>query len=173
MNVLTAEGLSLEPQTTTHAEEMFAVLSDPALYEFENAPPASCEWLRERYRKLESRRSPDGNELWLNWVIRLPGSQLIGFVQATAAADGNCAIAYMLASAFWGRSLARRSVETMIAELADEYAVHTLWASFKAANQRSRRLLERLDFHAATPAEFRQRFVEADELLMSRAARAT
>ena len=33
--------LTLEPLTAAHAEEMFAVLSDPAIYEFENKPPAS------------------------------------------------------------------------------------------------------------------------------------
>ena len=31
-----------------HADEMFVVLSDPAIYEFENAPPASADALRER-----------------------------------------------------------------------------------------------------------------------------
>ena len=33
--------LVLEPQVAAHADEMFIVLSDPAIYEFENAPPGS------------------------------------------------------------------------------------------------------------------------------------
>jgi hypothetical protein len=78
----------LEPQTVAHAEEMFEVLSDPAIYEFENEPPESLEWLRERYRKLETRRSADGTQHWLNWVIRLPTSELAGYVQATVHPDG-------------------------------------------------------------------------------------
>jgi hypothetical protein len=56
---------------------MFAVLCDPAIYEFENEPPPSVEWLRARFAKLESRRSPDGEEQWLNWVVRLPSSELV------------------------------------------------------------------------------------------------
>ncbi len=79
----------------------------PAIYEYENAPPASIEWLRARFTKLEARQSPDGSQQWLNWVIRLPTSELIGYVQATVHADGHAAIAYELCSQYWGRGLAR------------------------------------------------------------------
>src|SRR5438046_61536 len=88
MRVIETGSLTLEPQTAAHAEEMFAVLSDPAIYEYENEPPPSLEWLRARFTKLESRRSPNGREQWLNWVIRLPTSELIGYVQATLHPDG-------------------------------------------------------------------------------------
>ena len=72
MNTLAAGMLILEPQAVEHAAEMFQVLSDPAIYEFENSPPQSSAWLEERFKKLESRASPDGMQHWLNWVIRLP-----------------------------------------------------------------------------------------------------
>ena len=72
MHVIETGSLTLEPQTAAHAEEMFAVLSDPAIYEHENEPPPSLEWLRARFAQLESRRSANGQEQWLNWVIRLP-----------------------------------------------------------------------------------------------------
>jgi hypothetical protein len=83
MRTLETAALTLEPQRAQHAAEMFAVLSDPAIYEYENQPPASLEALRRRYAALESRRSPDGREQWLNWVIRLPAGEPIGYVQAT------------------------------------------------------------------------------------------
>lgn len=41
----------LEPQVAAHASEMFDVLSDPAIYEFENEPPPSEAWLVERYAR--------------------------------------------------------------------------------------------------------------------------
>src|SRR4030081_2543719 len=72
MNTVETGGLTLEPQTAAHAQEMFAVLSDPAIYEYENEPAPSLEWLRARFTELESRLSPNGQEQWLNWVIRLP-----------------------------------------------------------------------------------------------------
>ena len=116
MRVITTDHLTLEPQTAAHAEEMFAVLSDPAIYEYENEPPQSLEWLRTRFTKLETRLSADGDEQWLNWVIRLPTSELIGYVQATVRREGRAAIAYELSSAYWGRGLARQAVQAMISE---------------------------------------------------------
>jgi RimJ/RimL family protein N-acetyltransferase len=155
--------LTLEPQCAVHAGAMFAVLSDPAIYAYENAPPASLEWLRKRFAALEGRRSRDGLEQWLNWVLRQRTGELIGYVQATVGAEGRAYIAYELASAHWGRGLAREAVEALIDELASHDRVHTLAAVFKRANTRSRRLLERLGFGpATTPAE------AADEDLMQR-----
>jgi RimJ/RimL family protein N-acetyltransferase len=102
---------------------MFAVLSDPAIYQHEGAPPPSLEWLRARFAKLELRASPEGDERWLNWVIRLPTSELIGFVQATVGPDGRAAVAYVLSSRHWGRGLARQAVQAIILELTEYYQV--------------------------------------------------
>jgi RimJ/RimL family protein N-acetyltransferase len=168
MRTIVGERLTLEPQTTAHADQMFIVLSDPAIYEYENAPPRSLEWLRERFAKLESRRSADESEQWLNWVIRLPTLELAGYVQATIYANGRAAIAYELASAYWGQSLARQAVQVMMAELGEQYGVHTLTAVFKRENARSRRLLERLGFALASAEAQTERNVEADELMMQR-----
>jgi [ribosomal protein S5]-alanine N-acetyltransferase len=168
MHVIETDGLTLEPQTAAHATEMFRVLSDPAIYEFENEPPASLEWLRARFAKLETRRSADGREQWLNWVIRVPTSDLIGYVQATVRPDGEAAIAYELSSAFWGRGLARQAVEAMIRELAANYEVRRLFAVFKSGNHRSMRLLERLGFSLASPDQHATHGVETDEVLMTR-----
>src|SRR6266705_7006287 len=117
MHLIQTASLTLEPQAATHAEEMFAVLGDPAIYEFENEPPPSLEWLRTRFTKLETRLSADGREQWLNWVIRVPTSELIGYVQATVRAGGRAAVAYELCSAYWGRGLGCGAVQAMISEL--------------------------------------------------------
>jgi RimJ/RimL family protein N-acetyltransferase len=166
MRALAAGGLTLEPQVAAHAAEMFSVLSDPAIYEYENEPPSSVQWLRERFTKLETRRSADGRELWLNWVVRLPSSELIGYVQATVHHNGRAAIAYVLSSNYWGRGLARKAVQAMITELVEHYQVRTLSAVLKRENHRSARLLERLGFQAASPELAAQVEVEPGELLM-------
>ena len=171
MHVIEAGSLTLEPQTAAHAEEMFAVLSDPAIYEYENEPPPSLEWLRVRFTQLESRRSADGQEQWLNWVIRLPTSELIGYVQATVDANGRAAIAYESSSAYWGRGLARQAVQAMISELVQRYQVRNLTAVFKRNNFRSMRLLERLGFSPASAERHRKHQVEPGELLMQREER--
>jgi RimJ/RimL family protein N-acetyltransferase len=168
MRVINTPTLTLEPQTVAHAEEMFAVLSDPAIYEYENAPPSSIEWLRVRFTKLESRQSADGQEQWLNWVIRLPTSELIGFVQATVRPNGTAGIAYVLVSAYWGRGLAHDAVAAMMTELIERYRVRTFSAVLKRENLRSVKLLARLGFSIASVVEHAEHQVPEDELLMYR-----
>jgi RimJ/RimL family protein N-acetyltransferase len=168
VNIIDTGTLRLEPQTASHADEMFVVLSDPAIYEHENQPPASLEWLRERFTRLETRRSADGRQQWLNWVIRLPSGELIGYVQATVLAGHRALIAYELGSAFWGRGLARRAVEAMIGELAERYGVRTLFAVLKRSNDRSLRLLKRLGFTPAPDGSRTELGAGPDEWLMQR-----
>jgi RimJ/RimL family protein N-acetyltransferase len=147
---------------------MFALLSDPKIYRYEGQPPASLEWLRERFQRLESRRSPDGREQWLNWVIRLPSGEPAGYVQATVHEDGRAAIAFVLGSKYWDRGLGRAAVTSMLAELRERHSVREATAVLKRVNARSRLLLERLGF-ASAPQEMRARLgVAEDEELMHR-----
>lgn len=169
MRQIEAAGLTLEPQTVAHAAEMFVVLSDPAIYEFENSPPLSPEWLANRFARLESRQSADGQQQWLNWVIRCHDGALIGYVQATITADQRAMIAYELGSAWWGRGFAFAAVSAMMDELAERYAVSGLSAILKDKNFRSRRLLERLGFALATQTQSSAARIDPDEILMLRA----
>ncbi len=158
--------LRLEPQTVAHADEMFAALSDPAIYEYENEPPVSLEWLRNRFARLESRQSTDGRQQWLNWVIRPPTGELIGYVQATVLPDQSALIAYELNSRHWGRGLAFAATQGMMTELTEQYGVSSFAAVLKEKNWRSRRLLERLGFIQASPAACVNRSIDPGELLM-------
>lgn len=170
MKIIHTDRIVLEPQVAGHAEEMFYVLSDPAIYEHENEPPASLDWLRNRFSKLETRRSTDGTEQWLNWVIRLSPSPLIGYVQATVFSDATAAIAYVLSSAFWRQGYASEAVQAMMTELTLQYQVHSFSAVLKQSNLRSLRLLNRLNFSRASPEAHVKANVEIDEVMMFRNA---
>jgi len=170
MRTLIATRCNLEPQVIAHAKEMFVVLSDLAMYEFENAPPLSESWLTERFAKLESRASGDGTERWLNWVIRLPSGELAGYTQATVQTDGVAYVAYELASKFWRRGIGSNAVSAMLQELASEYDVHTFLAVLKARNYRSLALLKHLEFHPGSPANVPDVSLEPDEVVMHRQA---
>lgn len=168
MRTVHAAGLSLEPQIAAHAGEMYAVLCDPAIYEFENEPPISEAWLRSRYARLESRISADGSEQWLNWVVRLPSQELAGFVQATVTSNGNAHIAYLLASRYWGRGIGQSAVTAMLNELWKHHGAPDFFATLKSRNLRSLALLRRLEFTMA-PAERVASFsIESDEIVLCR-----
>jgi RimJ/RimL family protein N-acetyltransferase len=143
----------LEPLTAAHAREMSRVLSDPAIYEFENSPPPSESALTERYRRLESRRSPDGREQWLNWVVRLPTGEAAGYVQATVPEASNprlAQVAYELSSAHWRQGIGYAAVSAMMRELQEHQAVACFVAVLKMVNHRSIRLLTALGFRRST-----------------------
>lgn len=168
MRLLHCPRCTLEPLRPAHAPAMFDVLSDPALYEYELDPPSSVEALQHRYALLELRGSPDGSELWLNWVLRLPGGALCGVVQATVLADGQAWVAYQLASAHWRQGIGSAAVRAMLQELADHHGVHTAVVALKAANFRSAALLRHLGFQPGLPAESNLGPIEDDEIAFHR-----
>jgi RimJ/RimL family protein N-acetyltransferase len=173
MRTLRTSLCTLEPLVVTHAHEMFRVLSDPAIYEFENQPPESEEWLARRYEALETRRSPDRSERWLNWVVRLPTGEPAGYVQATVLASGASHVAYELNSRFWRQGIGTSAVAAMLDELSSAHAVHTFVAILKAANYRSMGLLKRLGFSAASRIRAEEFRPGVDELVMIKIVRAS
>jgi ribosomal-protein-alanine N-acetyltransferase len=170
MRTHTSARCTLEPQVEAHAQEMFEVLSDPAIYEFERVPPPSVERLAAGYKRRESRQSDDGTEKWLNWVVRVNSGELAGYIQATVLPSGNSYIGYEFASRFWRQGLASACIRAASTELADHYAVHTLVAVVKAANYRSLGLLRRLGFKEATVEQASHFEAEHDEVVFLAAA---
>ena len=166
MNTLTADLCTLEPQVEAHAAEMFPVLCDPAIYEFEGEPPPSLERLAAGYRRKETRESPDGTEKWFNWVVRLDSGELAGYVQATVVANGRCYFGYEFASRFWRHGIATSALQAMFAELARHYGVRELIAVLKVANFRSSGLLRKLGFVEVPMQEQAQFEPEEGETVM-------
>jgi RimJ/RimL family protein N-acetyltransferase len=145
---------------------MFEVLTDPAIYEFENQPPPSESSLAARYATLETRQSPDGKQSWLNWVIRLPSGELAGHVQATLLGDGAAIIAYELASKWRCPGASTTAVAAVLTELELSYAVNLFVAVIKLRNHRSLGLLRKLGFQSACPEHVARFRTAMDEVLM-------
>lgn len=146
MQRLAGEGIVLEPQVAGHAAELYAVISDPSLYEFiDDKEPVSEAALRERLGRLESRLSGDGSEHWLNWVIRTEAGEVAGYVQATVTPDHAAEIAYVLGRAFWRRGIGFAACRLMIEELQRRYGVTRITATLDPANVASLALLKKLE----------------------------
>jgi RimJ/RimL family protein N-acetyltransferase len=152
---------------------MFTVLSDPAIYEFENAPPVTEHWLTKRYERLESRSSDDGTELWLNWVIRLHSGKLAGYVQATVLPDHTSYVAYELNSRYWRQGIGSTAVGAVLQELQAQYGVKVLVAVLKAKNYRSEGLLRKLGFQPGSQEQEAGHRDELVELVMVKSSAGT
>ena len=151
MQTLVTSELVLEPRVRAHAEAMFDVLGNPALYRYlDEAAPPSVDHLRRLYTRLEARLSPDSSQVWLNWVVRRPGLPLLGYVQATVMPNNTAWVGYVFSAQYWGRGYATQAVQAMLEHLVSDYGVRRFLASVDVANLRSTRLLQRLGFHEAS-----------------------
>jgi RimJ/RimL family protein N-acetyltransferase len=150
MTPIHTERLLLEPLLASHAEEMFPVLSDPAIYEWlDYGAPASAAYFQALYARLEAGRSPAGSEVWLNFLVRLKGGQAMGSVQATVYPGQKCYVGYVLASPYWGEGYAAEAMTALLSHLAQEHPTPVTLAVIEVGNFRSAALLRRLDFTAA------------------------
>jgi RimJ/RimL family protein N-acetyltransferase len=139
----------LEPVTPKHAARMFGGLRDERAYRYlEEAPPESVAELQARYELLAGQISPNGKEIWLNWMCKRRGEEFyVGYVQATVfKSDRTAQIAYHFFPAFWGQGLAREAVKAMIGAIGPLYQLREIRAYVDKRNHRSIRLVEALGF---------------------------
>ncbi|MFI6863326.1 GNAT family N-acetyltransferase [Streptomyces sp. NPDC050421] len=121
--------LDAEPLQVAHADEMAAVLADPALHAFTGGAPLPAQELRARYAR-QTAGSPDPDELWWNWVLRIRGEdRLAGYVQATVDVTGAQAeIAWVTGVEWQGRGYAKEAAKGLVAHLLGGGAVRTVVA---------------------------------------------
>jgi RimJ/RimL family protein N-acetyltransferase len=105
---LTTPRLELEPLTVDHASELAPLLDDQGLHAFVGGAPSTEAELRERYARQVVRRSPGGDEDWLNWVVRDRATHAaVGTLQATVRDGGRAAeLAWVIATSRQGEGLA-------------------------------------------------------------------
>ncbi|GHC50975.1 GNAT family N-acetyltransferase [Streptomyces flavofungini] len=124
--------LTLEPLRVAHAEEMAAVLADPALHAFIGGAPDDLATLRARYARMVA-GSPDPRVSWCNWVVRVTADgRPAGTVQATVGPDHASAdtasggpasgglaaeIAWVVGTPWQGRGIASEAARALVAWL--------------------------------------------------------
>jgi RimJ/RimL family protein N-acetyltransferase len=118
--------LDLLPLRVEDAEEMAAVLADPALHHFTGGDPATPDALRARYRR-QTAGSPDPDVSWCNWIVRLRADgRAAGYLQATAT-PGTAEIAWVIGTPWQGHGLATEAARALTEWLTGQ-GVHTVTA---------------------------------------------
>ena len=149
------ERLRLEPLVVAHAAELFGALAEPGLYLYiPREPPGSVAAVRARLERLVGRRSPDGAELWLNWVMRAEGAP-VGMLEATVQPDRTAWVAYTVFAAAQRRGYATEAVRWLLGWLREALGVERALATVDPRNAASVALLGRLGFalEATYPAD--------------------
>lgn len=136
----------LSPLRAGDADDLVGLLEEPRLREWLAASNAGE--LRARFATWESRRSPTGDELWLNWIVRSRSdARALGWVQASVRADAG-SIAYALVASERGVGAAADAVRTVTRWLRDRLRVCSLEAHIDQANVASERVARAAGFTA-------------------------
>lgn len=149
--------LLLEPVNAWHGEPMFAGLKDPQLYIYtSDEPPSSVRALSQHYEQLESRRSPQGDQLWLNWAVLDRVMGYAGHMQATVNPDSTSLVAWRIFTAFQRSGIAAEAAKAMLDHLA-AIGVSAATAFIDTRNTASIHLAERLGFTCTATHEKREK----------------
>jgi SAM-dependent methyltransferase len=147
--VVQTKRFTLSPLSAAHAEQMFEGLSDERAYRFiPDMPPASAGALAERYTRLEGQMSPDGQEVWLNWVIgSTRDATLYGYVQFTIRlAERRASVAYFVFPRYQRQGIASETVAAALSSVASTFHVTQIDAEIDTRNAASIALVESLGF---------------------------
>ncbi len=145
--------MRIEPQAEHHAEGLFAALQHPDIYPFLGSlPPASVDAVRQRIARQNKGPQDGSKSRWLNWMI-VVDETIAGYTQATIDADGTATLAYVLAPAYWGRSVAFEACRQTLLALSAMDGVKTVIADTEQGNRRSMSLLVRLGFARVSETE--------------------
>jgi RimJ/RimL family protein N-acetyltransferase len=128
----------LVPLRSDDADELASLLEEPQVREWLGAQDVGE--LRARFATWESRRAPDGDESWLNWVVREPrDGRALGWVQATVR-GASASVAYAVLPAERGVGAASDAVRALVRWLHDRLGVTTVTAEIDDANAASARV---------------------------------
>jgi len=138
---LETERLLLDPMVERDSHALFALLTDPEIHVFTGGcPPPSFDHVRAKIRRRESRRSPEGDELWLNWTLRLKADRsVVGYVQA-GVTHGRADLAWVVGVPFQRRGYASEASRRVLRWLRDDLDVHEVRANIHPEHVASRRV---------------------------------
>lgn len=115
------------PLDVAYAQEMAAVLFDPALHAYTGGAPEDAETLRARYER-QGAGSPDPAERWWNWVLReRTAGCLTGYVQATVRGS-RAEVAWVVGTRWQGRGYAKEAATGLVRHLLERGDVRTVVA---------------------------------------------
>lgn len=140
------ERLRIDPLRVGDAPEMEPLLADPSLYLFTGGAPPTLEQLRERYMNQVYGSSPDGDEGWFNWVVRLrDDGTLVGTVQAIALDRdfGVVETAWVVGAEHQGHGYATEAVAALCSWL-ETFDARELCAFIHPGNVASQRVAARV-----------------------------
>jgi RimJ/RimL family protein N-acetyltransferase len=135
---ITTPRLRLTPLVLADADDLFRVLDDVRLHRFTGGSPLTRSELEAQIARWQGRASPDGSQIWLNWIVRLAVTgAAVGYVQATIT-NGSAAIAYVIGTAHSGQGFATEASRAICGALREHFGAEELVAHVHPQHSASR-----------------------------------
>jgi RimJ/RimL family protein N-acetyltransferase len=142
-----SDRLDYEPVKESHASDLCDALTDPRAYAYITGPhPMTAGDLAVEFARMAA--GPSGGrerETWWNYAVRLREGKYIGRIEATLH-DRLAEVAYVFGPLYWGCGYAAESLTWLHAKVWESRRADSIWATVVPANERSIRLLERLEY---------------------------
>jgi RimJ/RimL family protein N-acetyltransferase len=133
--VILTEQLELQPLSAADADDLAGLLEELVMREWLRSE--NVGQLRERFRRWESRSSPDGDAAWLNWTLRRrEDGSAVGWVQATVR-GAEAEIAYAMVPSQRRRGYALEATAAVVDWLFASAGVQSVEAHIDPANRAS------------------------------------
>lgn len=137
--------LILEPINESHTDELYELFADQELHTFVPFEPPTREQQRQRCARWAKRKSPDGRELWLNWLARDVDTQtVVGHFQAGAKENREASIGYVVAKKFQNQGRATEALEVIFDYLKVSLGVQLVKAWSDTRNIPSHRVAQKM-----------------------------
>lgn len=135
----------LEPITESHKAELFQFFNDLELYHFVPLDPPTLKQLEERCSRWVTRRSPGGEELWLNWAARdNQNKEIVAHIQGGLTRDRIASIGYVVGQKFQKKDVATECLEVVFLYLDKVLQVKEIKAWSDTRNKAAHRVAKKL-----------------------------
>ena len=145
---LETERLNIKPLKASDAVAAFPKLQDDDLYRWISmSKPKSVESLAGDWSRIESRISPDRNEIWLAWFVTSKNDHSpVGSIDVSIDEDGVVVnFGYYFFVNEWGKGYGTEATSAVIHHL-QKYQVKKFIATVTAGNTASVAVLKKLGF---------------------------
>lgn len=136
--------VTIRPLRVEDSSVMVDVLGSEKLYTHIGGGPPTHEELEARYMRQTVGVSPDGTQEWLNWIVLVGTSTMVGYVQASRPMNGTTAeIAWVIGVKWQRQGRATPAVRLMLEKLAAR-GVEDITADIHPANKASEGVARRV-----------------------------
>jgi RimJ/RimL family protein N-acetyltransferase len=137
--------LRLVPALAENAYELFLLLNDQRLHEHLGGTPLGENEVVERLRRSRERRTPDGAEVVLDWIVRLvPLGEAIGEVAATVTDDGRAELTWVIGRRWQAHGFASEATSAMVRVLEAHAGVERIAACIPVKHRAAQHVADHL-----------------------------